>query len=100
MTEPKTSRPFQERFLDGFDRSQLRQEVQKVKPRKLSGQMPTSSRSFFVFCEARAASRPEVQAFCEWLVAEARGEATQPAPVPNGALPKSKRGRAGRKAAA
>src|SRR4051794_32619205 len=37
MTEPKTSRPFQERFLDGFDRSQLRQEVQKVKPRKLSG---------------------------------------------------------------
>jgi soluble lytic murein transglycosylase-like protein len=37
MTELKTSRPFQERFLDGFDRSQLRQEVQKVKPRKLSG---------------------------------------------------------------
>jgi Transglycosylase SLT domain len=37
MTEPKTSRPFQQRFLDGFDRSQLRQEVQKVKPRKLSG---------------------------------------------------------------
>jgi hypothetical protein len=37
MTEPKTSRPFQERFLDGYDRSQLRQEVQKVKPQKLSG---------------------------------------------------------------
>lgn len=37
MTEPRTSRPFQERFLDGFDRAQLRQEVQKVKPRKLSG---------------------------------------------------------------
>ncbi|HEV7570114.1 MAG TPA: lytic transglycosylase domain-containing protein [Thermoanaerobaculia bacterium] len=37
MPEPKTSRPFQERFLDGFDRSQLRQEVQKVKPRKLGG---------------------------------------------------------------
>ena len=37
MTEPQTSRPFRERFLDGFDRSQLRQEVQKVKPRKLSG---------------------------------------------------------------
>src|SRR5205823_3154560 len=37
MTEPQTSRPFQERFLDGFDRSKLRQEVQKVKPRKLSG---------------------------------------------------------------
>ena len=33
MTELKTSRPYQERFLDGFDRSQLRQEVQKVKPR-------------------------------------------------------------------
>lgn len=37
MAQPKTSRPFQERFLDGYDRSQLRQEVQKVKPRRLSG---------------------------------------------------------------
>lgn len=37
MSVPKTSRPFQERFLDGFDRSQLREEVQKVKPRRLSG---------------------------------------------------------------
>src|SRR4030081_987716 len=37
MTDLKTSRPFQERFLDGFDRSQLRDEVQKVKPRRLSG---------------------------------------------------------------
>ena len=34
MREPKTSRPYQERFLDGFDRSQLRQEVQKVKPKR------------------------------------------------------------------
>lgn len=33
MAELKTTRPYQERFLDGFDRSQLRQEVQKVKPR-------------------------------------------------------------------
>jgi soluble lytic murein transglycosylase-like protein len=33
MRVPKTSRPYQERFLDGFDRSQLRQEVQKVKPK-------------------------------------------------------------------
>jgi soluble lytic murein transglycosylase-like protein len=33
LSELKTSRPYQERFLDGFDRSQLRQEVQKVKPR-------------------------------------------------------------------
>lgn len=31
MSEPKTSRPFRERFLDGFGRSRLRQEVQKVK---------------------------------------------------------------------
>ena len=37
MSELKTSRPFQERFLDGFDRSRLRQEVQKVKPLKTSG---------------------------------------------------------------
>jgi soluble lytic murein transglycosylase-like protein len=34
MAQLKTSRPFQERFLDGYDRSQLRQEVQKVKPRR------------------------------------------------------------------
>jgi len=37
MTEIKTKRPFQERFLDGFDRHELRQEVQKAKPRRLSG---------------------------------------------------------------
>ncbi|HEX7678956.1 MAG TPA: hypothetical protein VF713_12580, partial [Thermoanaerobaculia bacterium] len=37
MDKPKTSRPFQERFLDGFERSELRNEVQKVKPRRLSG---------------------------------------------------------------
>lgn len=34
MGKLKTSRPFQERFLDGFDRSQLRLEVQKVKPKR------------------------------------------------------------------
>jgi soluble lytic murein transglycosylase-like protein len=37
MPELKTNRQFQERFLDGFDRSQLRQEVQKVKPKKFKG---------------------------------------------------------------
>ena len=38
MTVPKTSRPFRERFLDGFDRSELKKEVQRVKPkRQLSG---------------------------------------------------------------
>jgi soluble lytic murein transglycosylase-like protein len=36
MKELKTSRPFRERFLDGYERSQLREEVQKVKPRRLS----------------------------------------------------------------
>jgi Transglycosylase SLT domain len=36
MPEPKMTRPYRERFLDGFDRSQLRQEVQKVKPRRSS----------------------------------------------------------------
>src|SRR5436853_5254986 len=33
----KTSRPFRQRFLDGYDRHELREEVQKVKPRRLSG---------------------------------------------------------------
>jgi soluble lytic murein transglycosylase-like protein len=36
MAELKMTRPYRERFLDGFDRSQLRQEVQKVKPRRSS----------------------------------------------------------------
>ncbi|MGZ4810374.1 MAG: lytic transglycosylase domain-containing protein [Thermoanaerobaculia bacterium] len=34
MAEFKTSRPFEERFLNGYDRSQLRQEVQKAKRMK------------------------------------------------------------------
>jgi soluble lytic murein transglycosylase-like protein len=37
MADIRTKRPFQERFLDGFDRSQLRQEVQKVPPRRFKG---------------------------------------------------------------
>jgi soluble lytic murein transglycosylase-like protein len=37
MAAPKTGRPFQERFLNGYDRSQLRQEVQKAKPTHLKG---------------------------------------------------------------
>ena len=36
MAELKTSRPYQERFLDGCARSQLRQEVQKGKPRGMA----------------------------------------------------------------
>jgi soluble lytic murein transglycosylase-like protein len=34
MNDVKTTRPFQERLLDGYNRSQLRQEVQNVKPRR------------------------------------------------------------------
>jgi hypothetical protein len=37
MSDIKTSRPFQERFLNGFDRSQLRQEVQSVRPKRGRG---------------------------------------------------------------
>jgi len=37
MEQPKTSRPFEQRFLDGYGRSDLRQEVQKVKPRRFAG---------------------------------------------------------------
>jgi soluble lytic murein transglycosylase-like protein len=37
MPELKTKRPYQERFLDNFDRSQLRREVEAVRPRKLTG---------------------------------------------------------------
>jgi len=34
MPDLGTKRPFQERFLDGFDRSELRAEVEKVKPKR------------------------------------------------------------------
>ena len=34
MAQLRTTRPFQERFLNGYDRSELRQEVQKVKPKR------------------------------------------------------------------
>jgi soluble lytic murein transglycosylase-like protein len=37
MPELKTKRPYQERFLDNFDRAQLRREVEAVRPRKLTG---------------------------------------------------------------
>jgi soluble lytic murein transglycosylase-like protein len=35
MGDVKTMRPFRERLLDGYDRSRLRQEVQKVRPRRV-----------------------------------------------------------------
>jgi hypothetical protein len=34
MPQIETKRPYQERFLDNFDRSQLRREVQAVRPRR------------------------------------------------------------------
>jgi hypothetical protein len=34
MPDLKTKRPYQERFLDNFDRSQLRREVEAVRPRR------------------------------------------------------------------
>jgi soluble lytic murein transglycosylase-like protein len=37
MTVVKSSRPFEERFLDGYGRSQLAQEVQKVEPSRYQG---------------------------------------------------------------
>jgi len=37
MPQLDTKRPYQERFLDNFDRSQLRREVEAVRPRRFSG---------------------------------------------------------------
>ncbi len=37
MPELKNKRPYQERFLDNFDRSQLRREVEAVPPRRMKG---------------------------------------------------------------
>jgi Transglycosylase SLT domain len=37
MAQPSTQRPYQERFLDNFDRSQLRREVEAVRPRRFAG---------------------------------------------------------------
>ena len=39
MPQVKTTRPYQERFLDNFDRAQLRREVQAVKPSRRFGGM-------------------------------------------------------------
>jgi soluble lytic murein transglycosylase-like protein len=33
----KTNRPFRQRFLEGYDRNELREEVARVKPHRLSG---------------------------------------------------------------
>lgn len=37
MSDLKTRRPYQERFLDNYDRSQLRREVQAVRPKRFGG---------------------------------------------------------------
>ncbi|HET7707490.1 MAG TPA: lytic transglycosylase domain-containing protein [Thermoanaerobaculia bacterium] len=37
MAELKTKRQYEERFLDNYDRSQLRRDVQKVKPNRMTG---------------------------------------------------------------
>lgn len=37
MAELRTKRQYEERFLDNYDRSQLRRDIQKVKPSSLSG---------------------------------------------------------------
>jgi soluble lytic murein transglycosylase-like protein len=37
MPQLPAKRPYQERFLDNFDRSQLRREVEAVRPRRLAG---------------------------------------------------------------
>ena len=37
MGEPKTSRPFQQRFLEGYDRSELRRAVRRVPPTGMAG---------------------------------------------------------------
>lgn len=41
MAQLNTTRPFQERFLNGYDRSELRQEVQKVRPKRFQGMKST-----------------------------------------------------------
>jgi soluble lytic murein transglycosylase-like protein len=37
MSELRTRRPYQERFLDNYDRSQLRRQVQAIKPSRFAG---------------------------------------------------------------
>ena len=47
-----------------------RQLVAPFDPATLHGDPPKAPRAFFVFCEPRTASRPEVKAFVDWLIAE------------------------------
>ena len=44
--------------------------VAPFEPKSLRGVAPKTTRAFFVFCEPRAAARPEVKAFVDWLIAE------------------------------
>jgi hypothetical protein len=46
MAEVKTNRPYRERFLDGYDRHELREEVQKVKPSKRFGRLGKKTASW------------------------------------------------------
>ncbi len=43
MPELQTKRPYQERFLDNFDRAQLRREVESVKRRRFKGLKKTTT---------------------------------------------------------
>ena len=75
-----------------------RQLVAPFEPRKLGGQMPTSSRAFFILREART-QRPEIQHFVNWLLAEAASDAQlEPAFKPAGPASKGRRRRKARSA--
>jgi soluble lytic murein transglycosylase-like protein len=41
MNDPRTTRAFQERFLDGYNRSQLRRDIQNAKPQQFSSRRKT-----------------------------------------------------------
>ena len=78
---------------------QRRQLVAPFEPKKPVGEASTSSRSFFLFSNARSQQRPEVRDFCNWLLAEAKTDARPDTTVAS-QLPRQRRARLRRKSRA
>lgn len=64
------------------------QLVAPFDPGTLHGEPPKSTRAFFVFCEPRSASRPEVKAFVDWLIAESDRDCAELQPRAAGRSPR------------
>lgn len=85
MSDVTTQRPYRERLLDGFDRSQLRQEVQKVKPKRFHGlkkKYATYALGASLALGGLGAPLKMIQNASEGTAQSARGSASEANPKP------------------